>query len=142
MVRAHPGCCRIAVVESEIWKWHEILFRRTSCRDGGWAVGAWERLQVPSQGSHIAGLHGQRRRQLVLDCEIGTHRVRSVVVKLNAPQSQALGVSDQERTERSARKSCFKGGSSARTCGWAPGKRRVRTNGRHVVGRAEREIEL
>src|SRR5580700_5740294 len=143
MVSAHTGGGRVTRTKPELRKWHEIRFRRTTCCDGGGAVRARERLQVPGQRSHVAGLQGHRRRQLVLNGEIATHRVRSVVIKLNPAQCQTAGV-DQERAQWRTRKSRLKSGVPNRltTCRRAPRKRSSCTDGGNVIRRRVVEIKL
>src|ERR1700722_19710448 len=96
---------------------------------------------MPGQRGDVAGLHGHAGRQLILDSEIGTHRVRRLVVELNSAQLQTAGV-DQERSKRIAREASFKGRGSAWARRRTPGKRSARADGRNVVGRRVGEIEL
>src|ERR1700687_859732 len=87
MVSAHTRGRRVAGIKSEIRKRYESFFSRAPGRDRSGVVGARKSLQMPRQRSHVAGLYGHGRRQLVLEGEISPHRVWSDVVKLNSAQA-------------------------------------------------------
>src|SRR5580704_7643206 len=142
MIRTHTCRCRVTRAVSKIGERHESAFRSALGSDGARFVGARKRFQMASQRGHVASLHGERRRKLVLQSEVAAHRIGCLIIKLNPAQRQAVG-GDVKRGQRVARKPSLKDGRPTnRGSRRAVRKGSASTNGGKIVGGTVGEIEL
>src|SRR6266851_3237974 len=112
---------RVACVPSEIREVHESFDIDAGRLDGLDVVGARKRLQVAGKRGHVTGLHGHGRSQLVLERKVCTHRIWSLVIKLDSTQGQAVSV-DQKWIQRSAGEAGFQSWPPGRSGGSASSK--------------------
>src|SRR6266852_7163743 len=138
MVVTTTLCSRVARVPSEIREVHESLGIYAGWLDGFDVVGSRKRFQVPRQRGHVASLHGHGRSQLILQGKVGTHRIWSLVIKLDSTQGQAVSI-DQKWIQRSAGEAGFQSWPPGRSGGGASSKV---VDGMSIVGTEEREVEL